>query len=121
MRFLQELEDQLEIFQRTAWSLGLSRPAGKISATVARDFAIKLRKCEEVAKAKTEMFQDQKGAQAFWIYCEAAIDETKLGTIRTLSDDPLSSHFVELLASIVFLFCDRMLKQGEGDVYVEES
>jgi hypothetical protein len=120
-RFLKELDDQLEVYQRTAWSLGLSRPVGRISATAARDFADKLKRCEVVATAKSEMSADQAGAQAFWLYCEAAIDETKLGSIRTLSDDPPPSKFVELLASTVFLFCERLLKGGKGDVYFEAA
>jgi len=66
------------------------------------------------------MFEDQAGAQAFWIYSEAVVDEAKLGSICTVSNDtPPPSYFVELLASTVFLYCEHLLKQGEGDVYLD--
>jgi len=119
MVFLAQLQSQHDSYERIAWSVGLSRPVGKIRASVARDFAEKLRDCSEVAKAKTEMFQDQAGAQAFWIYSEAVIDETKSGSISTLSDNPPASVFVELLASTVFLFCQNLIKKNECDVLLD--
>ena len=117
MDFLAQLESQLEAYQRSAWSSGLSRPVGKIRASVARDFAKKLKDCREEATAKMRMFEDQAGAQAFWIYSEAVIDGAKDGSIRTASDNPPPSHFVELLAGATFLFCQNLLK-GDGDVYL---
>ncbi len=121
MVFLKELETQFQVYQNTALSAGISPPDGRIQAILARDFSAKLYKCQEVEKAKLEMFQNQEGARAFWIFCAAVIDETKNGNISVGSDNPPPSHFVELLASIVRLYCMKLIEMNGEDFSLDVS